>query len=122
MYRRISQTFWTTSIIPSEPPTGKLGYCLPISVVPIWGTREPLLQEHFKPRPVRYLLSEPFSGLCETQSLQVQFTVSKLEIQPVFPLEKGFFQPSRQKEEKKVKTPLNQNLAFAGAFQVGDNS
>lgn len=93
------------------------------------GARENVLQEHFIPQHFIYLLSDQPSHSLGCVKPKVSAcpgiaTVSELEIQPISPLENGFFSPVGKKQDKKlcVQTPLHQNSASAVIFQVGNSS
>lgn len=103
-----------------------------LSVVFILGTRKTVLQGiscHSGTSAVR--AAELCFELCETPRLSVS---SELEIEHIFPSEKGFFPLFSffaQQEKKKKPTKqqnkvsllkLNHNSAFSVVFQVGDNS
>lgn len=70
--------------------------------------------------------TEPFFGLRETQSfcMSGHQRCQWIGVSTHISFGTGFFQPSRQKARQSVsvKTPLNQNSAFAGVLQVGENS
>lgn len=113
------------SIIPSEQLTFVSLCCLHS------GDRKTVLQGiscHSGTSAVR--AAELCFELCETPRLSVS---SELEIEHIFPSEKGFFplfsffaqqekkKPTKQ-QNKVSLLKLNHNSAFSVVFQVGDNS